>query len=118
MPLLAYFVGVGAILVGLLFVAEAQLGPAKPLTLTTNFYGLPAPYKAASTPVLTVRDAPAPEIPQTAMAAARPGDQAPLKIHVTKMPTPKKKVARAPTKPKPNLFAATGAGSGNTHRVW
>ena len=49
MPLLAYFVGVGTILVGLLFVAEAQLGPAKP---------------------------------------------------------------------KPNLFAATGAASGNTHRVW
>ena len=117
MPLLAYFVGVGTILVGLLFVAEAQLGPAKPLDMTTNFYGLPAPYKAASTPVLTVRDAPAPEIPQAAMAAARPADQ-PLKIHVTKMPTPQKKVVRAPVKPNPNLFAATGGGSGNTHRVW
>ena len=116
MPLLVYFVGVGTILVGLLFVAEAQLGPAKPLSVATNFYGLPAPYKAPSTPVLTARDAPAPEIPQ-AMAAARPGDQ-PLKIHVTKMPTPKKKVVRAPAKPNPNLFADTGAAYGKTHRVW
>ena len=117
MPLLAYFVGVGTILVGLLFVAEAQLGPAKPLTMTTNFYGLPAPYKAPATPVLTVRDAPTPEIPQAAMAAARPADQAPLKIHVTKMPTPKKQVAH-PAKPKPNLFASTGTAAGNMHRVW
>src|SRR5262245_48862430 len=116
MPLLAYFVGVGTVLVGLLFVAEAQLGPAKPLSVASNFYGLPAPYKAPPTPVLTVRDAPAPEISQ-AMAAATPAahGQAPLKIHVTKMPTPKKKVVRAPTNPNRNLFAATGAS--NMHRV-
>ena len=116
MPLLAYFVGVGTVLVGLLFVAEAQLGPAKPLSVASNFYGLPAPYKAQSTAILTVRDAPAPELSQ-AMAAATPAaSNPPLKIHVTKMPTPKKKVVRAPTNPNRNLFAATGAG--NTHRVW
>ena len=117
MPFFAYFVGVGAVLVGLLFVAEAQLGPAKPLSMTTNFYGLPAPYKAPAPTVLTVRDAPAPEI-QQAMASAQPQERAPLKIHVTKQATPKKKIAHAPAKPKPNLFAATGAASGNTHRVW
>ena len=64
MPLLAYFGLVGSILVGLLYVAEAQLGPPpKSVGLSTNFHGLPAPYKEASssrTRILTVRDAPAP----------------------------------------------------------
>ncbi len=46
MPLFAYFASVGAVLMGLLFVAEAQLGLPKPLGLSTAFYGLPPPFKA------------------------------------------------------------------------
>lgn len=69
MPLFAYFVVVGSVLLGLLYVAEAQLGPPAPLTISTNFHGLPAPWKApASTPILTVRDAPAPNMAQFAFA--------------------------------------------------
>jgi hypothetical protein len=78
MPLLAYFSVVGSVLVGLLYVAEARLGPPKALSITTNFHGLPAPWKAAaSVPILTVRDGLAPEVSKTdvghtAMAAAIP----------------------------------------------
>ena len=69
MPLLAYFTVVGAVLLGLLYVAEAQLGPSPSLSVTTNFYGLPAPYKAStSTPILTARDAPATDMAPFAFA--------------------------------------------------
>jgi len=134
MPLLAYFGVVGAVLLGLLFVAEAQLGPpAQPLSISTNFYGLPPPYKSASTSVLTVRDAPAPvmaalpdtsanalaqQTPAPPVASAQPamsGD-APLKIRVTKAPAKPKKSAKQ-TKPGRNLFAS-GASPSQAHRIW
>ena len=127
MPLLAYFGVVGAVLLGLLFVAEAQLGPpAQPLSMSTNFYGLPAPYKANPTPTLTVRDAPSPVMPATALAqhtpapsaAAQPAmsGEAPLKIRVTKAPAKPKKTAKQ-AKPPRNLFASSGSPS-QAHRVW
>jgi hypothetical protein len=131
MPLLAYFGVVGAVLLGLLFVAEAQLGPPAPsLAISTNFYGLPAPYKAAPTQVLTVRDAPAPNMaanalaqhtpaPSTAQPAAQPAmsGEAPLKIRVTKAPAKPKKSTKQAQKPGRNLFASSGAPS-QAHRVW
>lgn len=46
MPLFAYSASVGAVLLGLLFVAEAQFGPPMPLRLATAFHGLPPPFKA------------------------------------------------------------------------
>jgi hypothetical protein len=132
MPLLAYFGVVGAVLLGLLFVAEAQLGPpAQQLSISTNFYGLPPPYKANSTPILTVRDAPspamsAPTMPATALAQHTPAPsaapqpamsgEAPLKIRVTKAPAKPKKTAKQ-AKPPRNLFASSGSPS-HAHRVW
>jgi hypothetical protein len=131
MPLLAYFSVVGTVLLALLFVAEARLGPPTSLSISTNFYGLPAPYKAPkapSTPVLTVRDAPEPDTaamafaqhtsaPTTVQQAAQPqmSGEAPLKIRVTKAPAKKKVVKQAPEPPR-NLFAASGPAS--LHRVW
>jgi hypothetical protein len=129
MPLLAYFGVVGAVLLGLLFVAEAQLGPStQPLAISTNFHGLPAPYKAQPTQILTVRDAPAPAIAATALAqhtpapAAEPAAQpamsgeAPLKIRVTKAPAKPKKTVKQ-SKPPRNLFASSGSPA-QQHRVW
>ena len=129
MPLLAYFGVVGAVLLGLLFVAEAQLGPpAQTLSMSTNFYGLPAPYKAQQTPILTVRDAPAPAMPATALAQHTPAPlagataqpamsgEAPLKIRVTKAPAKPKKTTKQ-AKPPRNLFASSGSPS-QAHRVW
>ncbi len=63
MPLFTYFALAGPLLLGLLFAAEAQLGPPKELAISTSFHGLPAPFKAQkSVTILTVREAPAPLI--------------------------------------------------------
>ncbi len=131
MPLLAYFGLVGSILVGLLYVAEAQLGPApQSVGLSTNFHGIPAPYKVASTPILTVRDAPAPPIVQEKVAqpAVTPPTPAPTKI-VVRAKT--KKVAKAPKAPRQNInvgqnmfgfgqnvFAQGAPVIGKNHRIW
>ncbi len=126
MPLLAYFGLVGSILVGLLYVAEAQLGPPpKAVGLSTNFHGIPAPYKEASTRILTVRDAPAPPIVEEKVAqlAVTPPAPAPTKIVVR----PKaKKVAKAPRQNinvgqnmfGQNVFAQGAPVIGKNHRVW
>jgi hypothetical protein len=72
MPLLAYFGVVGSVLVGLLYVAEAQLGPPTSLSISTNFHGLPAPWKAkSSVAILTVRDGPAPDMANVAQSATK-----------------------------------------------
>lgn len=123
MPLLAYFGLIGSILIGLLYVAEAQLGPPpQTVGLSTNFHGLPAPYKVASaTRILTARDAPAPYIAQdekVAQPAVTPPDmaQAPTKIVVR---AKAKKTAKSPrpTTGK-NLFADSNPPYGKNHRVW
>jgi hypothetical protein len=77
MPLLAYFAVVGSVLLGLLFVAEAQLGPPHALTITTDFHGLPVRWQAPPTmAVLTVIEGLAPNMAgidaQEAMASAVP----------------------------------------------
>ena len=73
MPLFAYFALVGPALLAFLFVAEAQLGAPKALAVSTAFHGLPKPFKAPkSAPVLTVRDAPAPELDVASAVAKRP----------------------------------------------
>ncbi len=124
MPLLAYFGLVGSILVGLLYVAEAQLGPPpKSVGLSTNFQGLPAPYKEASTRILTVRDAPAPPVVEEKVAqpVVTP---APIQTARTKIVVrPKaKKVAKAPRTPRQNIgqniFAQSAPIFGRAHRVW
>ena len=123
MPLFAYFGVVGAFLLCLLFVAEAQLGPPTSLSISTNFYGLPAPYKAPSAPILTVRDAPAPPIASAAAAQPEPALSQPpiLKIRVTKAPSkPKKKQVTKTARQDPgrNLFAEGSFAMGKSHRVW
>src|SRR5262245_23945708 len=99
MPLFAYFAVVGSVLVGLLYVAEARLGPAASLSITTNFHGLPAPWKAAtSVPVLTVRDGVEPAMPAITVAqaamAAEARAPAVTKTAVEKKARPARKVAR------------------------
>ena len=116
MPLLAYFGVVGSILVGLLYVAEAQFGPPASLSISTNFYGLPAPYKAASAPILTVRDAPAPDMSKP--VAAQPAVSEPRPV------TTKTASERKTKKPQKayrhtvsrHLFAESSPGK--NHRVW
>src|SRR5262249_52849293 len=117
MPLLAYFGLVGSLLIGLLYVAEAQLGPpSQTVGLSTNFHGIPAPHKVASTraQILTVREAPAPpmeKLAQTSQPAVTPHAHAPTKIVVR--PKAKTKVAKAPRQDinaRQNAVAQNGFG--------
>ena len=120
MPLLAYFGVVGSILVGLLYVAEAHLGPPpRSVGLSTNFHGLPVPYKEASTRILTAREAPAP--PVVEQNIAQPVVIAPVVAQTTKIVVRPiaKKVAKAPRPNiRQNVFAQSGPASANNHRVW
>lgn len=137
MPLFAYFTVVGSILLGLLYVAEARLGPPKNLSISTNFHGLPEPWKSAKAPsILTVRDAPVPEIASAAFAQAtlgprneQPKASDPRTSDVSKGSVPSKtsKVAANKTKKttKPtrdnanrNMFAHSATPRSNTGIVW
>jgi hypothetical protein len=117
MPLLAYFCTVGSVLIGLLYVASAQLGPPARLSITTDFHGIPAPYKAPPSPVLTVRDAPAPDMTGTTVAqpAAAPEPEAKTAKTAKKA---KKSTKTARHSAGRNLFAETGAPHAKSHRVW
>jgi hypothetical protein len=102
MPILSYFVGVGALLVALLFVADATLTKSdSPVVPTSTLYGLPKPWKPDA-PVQTLVAAPAPvpetasERAQAALAKTEPVNEASARAEVT----PKKKhVARKHTRP-------------------
>ena len=129
MPLLAYFTVVGSVLVALLYVAEAQLGPPTSLSVTTNFYGVPQPWKPETVAILTVREAPAPQISKpeapakTAAQSAEAGsalakaEPAPAKEHNAKERKSKKAHKTAPDKTQRNLYAQSRPLPGKTHAV-
>lgn len=45
MHILVYFAAVGSVLLGLLFCVDANLAPRGPLAVTTDFQGLPKPWR-------------------------------------------------------------------------
>lgn len=102
MPILSYFVGVGALLVALLFVADATLTKSdSPVVPTSTLYGLPKPWKP-DPPVQTLVATPAPAsetatVPeQVAIAKTEPANEAGARVEAA----PKKKhVARRHTRP-------------------
>ena len=115
MPILAYLSVVGSLLLGLLFVAEGQLGPPTSLSNSTQFHGVPGPWKAKdSTQSLTVRDAPVADLPQTALARGElPASADPVRRTVQptlvqpRLETPKKiKQAAAPALKKKKIAKA------------
>jgi hypothetical protein len=116
MPLLAYFGVVGSILVGLLYVAEAQLAPPTSLSISTNFYGLPAPWKAASAPILTVRDAPAPDMSKPVVAQLAVSEPRPATTKIASERKAKKPQKALRHNASRHLFAESGPGK--NHRLW
>jgi hypothetical protein len=100
MPILSYFVGVGAVLVALLFVADATLTPSSaPVVPTSALYGLPKPWKP-DPPVQILAATPSPasdiasESAPTAAAKTEPvnapsarAEAAPKKKHVARRRT-------------------------------
>ena len=122
MPLLAYFGVVGSVLVGLLYVAEAQLGPPTSLSISTNFHGLPAPWKAKpSIAILTVRDGPAPDVATTSVvqSAVETQARAPSAAKTASAKKPKKTSKAARQNTSRNLFAHSAvAPRHNYGAVW
>ena len=74
MPIFSYFVGVGSVLVALLFVADAALEKrATPVVTTSSLYGLPKPWQPdPATPTLAAAPAPAPDMSSAAVLVAMP----------------------------------------------
>jgi hypothetical protein len=73
MPIFSYFVGVGSVLVALLFVADAALEKrATPVVTTSSLYGLPKPWQPDPTQTLAAAPAPAPDMSSAAVLAAMP----------------------------------------------
>lgn len=99
MPLITYFAVVVPALVGLLFLADAELGPPPPLKLSReSVLSLEKP-KVRSIQILTVNESRwvAPDLaPAEAMAQAAPSPAEPLKKTAKAASVHKKKVARAP----------------------
>ena len=70
MPIFAYFAVVAPVLLGLLCLTEAVMGPPGPMPLTTSATGLPMAYVAPkAAPVLTVREGIVAEIPKGSKAS-------------------------------------------------
>ena len=128
MPILAYFATVGSLLLGLLYVAEAQFGPPTSLNISSEFHGLPAPWKAQdSIKILAAREAPVPVMPEAEIvqSAVQPKLEPPKKtkqvnahnkqVHAHK----KKRVAKAvPPNGARNRFAHSAASHHNYGTVW
>ena len=56
MPVLAYFVVVGSLLFGVLYVAAARFEPPASLSVRSEFHGLPARWKTEPSEILAVTD--------------------------------------------------------------
>ena len=101
MPIFRYFAVVAPLLVGLLYLAEAQLpSPPERLTNSTSFYGLPQPTPArAAATSLTVTWAPEPDMASPLVLAAAPPPD-PAAAPSIANATPEAKLALA-AKPEP-----------------
>ena len=116
MPILSYFAVIGAALLALLFVADAKFERHGPLAISTNFEGLPKPWKPELNPPLPlskpheVQIAAAPALDpkwnesKPAEVAAVPQPAAPVQ-HVAKAePAPKKQKHAARKQPRRNEY--------------
>lgn len=71
--MIRYFAVIGAVLVGAMYAAEGYWGQPEPLKLSTDSYGLPNKKPVAvksDVQILTVREAPAPDLPKIASELA------------------------------------------------
>jgi hypothetical protein len=100
MPILSYFLSVGALLVALLFVADATLTKSdSPIVPTSALYGLPKPWKP-DPPDQTMAATPAPEAAAVPEQAATPKTEPVNEANARTESSPKKKhVARRHTRP-------------------
>jgi hypothetical protein len=71
MPVLGYFAGVGAVLIGLLFVADAYMPRKEHLSFVSNVEGLPAAYKGKPARLPPARADIAPAVAETTGSSSR-----------------------------------------------
>ena len=72
MPIFAYLVAVGSVLLALMFVTNATLEKGGPAIVTTQRVGLPESHLANPTQILTSTLAPAPDIRSPLVLVAEP----------------------------------------------
>lgn len=102
MPLLSYFLVVGASLAGLIVLSDAVLPPAKPVLVSSNFDGLAAPKPPRSRRV--ERDwtpAPAPDMSAAAVVAAAPNPPVVADADPARAATVADGATAVPAKPAP-----------------
>jgi hypothetical protein len=98
MPILSYFAVVGSVLMALLFVADATLPERGPAVVSSNFYGMPKPWRPDPAQTLAATPAPAPYMTSEAVLAAMPKAE-PVNERLAEAAPKKKRVAR---KSQPN----------------
>jgi hypothetical protein len=76
MPILSYFLVAGSVLIGLLFAADAVMPTREPLTIGSDFYGLPetahSPQPQTGSPILRRTPAPEPDMNSAIVVASQP----------------------------------------------
>jgi hypothetical protein len=81
MPIFSYFLIAGSVLVGLLFAADAVMPSREPLTIGSDFYGLPetahSPPPQTGAPILRHSPAPEPDMNSAVVVASQPRNLAP-----------------------------------------
>jgi hypothetical protein len=95
MPILGYFVVVGAVLVTLFFVADATLEKGPPPIVTSEQTGLPKSSRPPQVQVLTTAQAPAPDMTSPLVVAAAPKSASEAMAKADAVPK-KKRVTRKP----------------------
>ena len=120
MPIFSFCAVVGVALLGLIYFAEDILGPPRQLAVSTNFDGLPKPFKAGhSVEVLTARQAPAPQASAGEQALAQAASEvvAPKKVALTNKGTKTKKVVQA-VRTRPRSESHAHVINNNFPRMW
>jgi len=107
MPIFAYFVVAGSVLIALLFVVDpmlekgtravvtSQYGLPEPPVVTSDQYGLEKPWRPDPKQVLAAVPAPAPDMTSPLVLAAQPKDQSPSEVLAKSAATDQSREARA-----------------------
>ena len=110
-PLFSFCAIMGVVLLGPIYFAKNLFGPPHQLAVSTDFHGLPKPFRAdPPVEILTVREAPVPEASPVQQALA----QAPSQVVPSKKVAPKrvafnksgkKKAVATRTRPRSGSYA-------------
>ena len=105
-PLFSFCAIMGVVLLGPIYFAKNLFGPPHQLAVSTDFHGLPKPFKAdPPVEILTVREAPAPEASPVQQALAQAPPQVVPTKKVAHKKYGKKKAVATRTRPRSGSYA-------------